>query len=197
MLRAPPPGTFCPMDATRAEPSWRTRANALTAVRFASIPFFASAVLHGQPVRALGLFALAVATDLVDGRVARRYGETSALGGVFDHATDAAFVAAGLAAVALLGEVNPWLPLAVVLAFVQYVVDSRAPLRPLRASALGRWNGIAYFVLLGIPVVRDGLSLGWPPRVVTAVGGWLLLASTVVSMADRVSSRGRHVRERR
>ena len=47
-----------------------------------------------------------------------------------------------------------------VLAFVQYAVDSRVQeSRPLRASSLGRWNGIAYFVLLGVPVLRD--ALGW------------------------------------
>jgi phosphatidylglycerophosphate synthase len=39
-----------------------------------------------------------VATDWLDGRIARRFGETSALGGFLDHVTDAAFVSLGLAA---------------------------------------------------------------------------------------------------
>ena len=55
------------------------------------------------------------------------------------------------------------------------------------------WNGIFYFVMIGIPVCRDALAIGWPgPGLVTAIG-WALVASTVVSMADRawalVSSR--------
>ena len=152
---------------------------------------------------------LAVATDLVDGRVARHYGESSPLGGLLDHATDATFVALGCFAVALRGEA-PWiLSFLIAAAFVQYVVDSRAreplasvraeptraraPVWALRASALGRWNGIGYFVLLGIPVVRDGLSLGWPPREWVIVIGWALVGSTVVSMVERlrVSHAGR------
>lgn len=53
---------------------------------------------------------------------------------------------AGLAALVARGEV-PWpLPGLVALAFVQYVIDSRADRGArLRASVLGRWNGIAYF----------------------------------------------------
>ena len=50
---------------------------------------------------------------------------------------------------------------------------------------LGRWNGIAYFVLLGIPVVRDGLGIGWPGDVLVLALGWALVASTLASMLDR------------
>ncbi|MEE2664664.1 MAG: CDP-alcohol phosphatidyltransferase family protein [Myxococcota bacterium] len=173
---------------------WRTRANALTALRFAAAPACALSIaceIHGI---ALGLFALAVATDLVDGRVARRYGETSALGGLLDHVSDASFVALGCLALALRGEL-PWLlPPLIAIAFAQYVLDSRTPRRAerpregwaLRASALGRWNGIGYFVVLGIPVVRDGLSIGWPSQGLPFALGWVLVVSTLVSMADRL-----------
>ena len=72
-------------------------------------------------------------------------------------------------------------------AFAQYALDSRALAgRPLRASALGRWNGIAYFVLLGIPVVRDGLAIGWPPDALVRVLGWALVATTCASILDRL-----------
>ena len=109
------------------------------------------------------LFVLAVATDFADGALARRRGVTSRLGGLFDHATDALFVTLGLSALAARGELTPILPLLVALAFTQYALDSRVVEgRALRASPLGRWNGIAYYVLLGIPVVRDALGLGWP-----------------------------------
>jgi len=173
--------------------AWRTRANLLTALRLAAAPACAVAIACGADGHALALFALAVATDLADGRVARRYGESSSLGGLFDHATDATFVSLGLlgvwtadAAAGAASEVPLALPLLVAAAFVQYAVDSRAASgRALRASALGRWNGIAYFVLLGIPVVRDGLGVGWPPPALTAALGWLLVASTALSMADR------------
>ncbi|MEN8183150.1 MAG: CDP-alcohol phosphatidyltransferase family protein [Myxococcota bacterium] len=182
-------------------PAWLSRANALTMARAASAPLLVLAILRDAPLVAAGLFALAVVTDLADGRVARRYGEATRLGALLDHATDALFVSAGLGALAHQGVVPGALPWLVAAAFGQYVLDSRSARRrplgdgPLRASRLGRWNGIAYFVLLGIPVVRDALGLGWPPGWVVQVLGWLLVASTLVSMTDRALAWRRHRRQ--
>jgi phosphatidylglycerophosphate synthase len=166
---------------------WRTRANALTALRLAAAPACAMAVACSSHGAAFALFVLAVATDFADGRVARRYGEASAFGGVFDHATDATFASLGVFAVALRGEAPLVLPVLIVAAFVQYLLDSRAVQgEALRASLLGRYNGIAYFVLLGIPVVRDGLGIGWPPQWLVLAIGWALVVTTLISMGDRL-----------
>ena len=165
----------------------RTRANALTALRLVCGPLLVLALLGAAPRTAAALFWLAVATDLLDGRVARRFGESSALGGFLDHLTDAAFVSLGLAALALRGEAPALLPALVAFAFLQYVLDSRVVQGgELVASALGRWNGIAYFVPIGTVVVRDALGLAWPPAALVLGLGWLLVASTLLSMADRV-----------
>jgi phosphatidylglycerophosphate synthase len=135
------------------------------------------------------VFALAVASDLADGRVARARGEQSALGGLLDHATDALFASVGLAALVWRGAIPAPLPALVALSFTQYALDSKALAgRPLRASSLGRWNGIAYFVALGIPVVRDALGLAWPPDALARSFGWVLIATTLVSMTDRAAA---------
>ena len=175
----------------------RTRANALTALRLLCGPLLVLALLERSALAAALLFWLAVATDLLDGRVARRFGESSALGGFLDHVTDAAFVTLGLAALVLRGEA-PWLlPVLVALAFLQYTLDSRViDGGTLRASALGRWNGIAYFVPVGTVVVRDALALGWPGRGLVLALGWLLAASTLLSMADRALALTRARRRR-
>ncbi len=134
---------------------------------------------------AAALFCAAIASDLVDGRIARARGTASGLGRALDHGADFAFVTSGLAAAALRGLV-PWLlPALVALAFAQYVIDSywlhRA--RELRMSALGRWNGVLYFVPLGSALAADlGLALGTP---VARVSAWLLVVTTLVSIADR------------
>lgn len=182
------------MSAPVARPArrWRTRANALTGLRLVAAPGLAAAILGGATGLAFALFWLAVATDLLDGRVARGRGEASSLGGFLDHATDATFVSVGLGAVACRGEVPVLLPVLVAAAFAQYALDSRAVSgRRLRASALGRWNGIAYFVWLGVPVVRDGLGLGWPPPALVWAGGLALVLSTAVSIADRARALAR------
>ena len=173
-------------DGNLGPDRWVTVANGLTAVRLALIPFFVLAVGRGDEMVAFGVFWLAVATDLVDGRVARWRGEASRLGGVLDHATDALFVSSGLGAYAAVGVV-PWpLPVLVIAAFTQYALDSRVLAgQRLRTSAIGRWNGILYFVLLGVPVVRDALELGWPPAWLVVALGWLLVASSLASMVDR------------
>ena len=166
---------------------WLTWANGLTATRLVAAPLLALAILREAHGLALLIFVAAVLTDLLDGRVARRFGEASPLGGVLDHATDAAFVTAGTGALGCVGEVPQILPWLIAAAFLQYAVDSRvAAGSSLRSSALGRWNGVAYFVVLGIPVVRNGLGLAWPGALLVNAIGWLLVVSTLVSMAQRL-----------
>ncbi len=174
-----------------ASSTWTTRANGLTLLRLLAVPAFVYAVLEGSATLAAALFALAIATDLADGWVARRFGEATPLGGLADHAADALFVTAGTAAFAWRGELPVWLPLAIAVAFTHYALDSRPGPR-LRGSVLGRWNGIAYFVALGIPTVRDALGLGWPTTAWVRGVGWLLCGSTLLSIADRL----RHTRDR-
>jgi phosphatidylglycerophosphate synthase len=173
--------------ATAPGTAWRSGANALTLLRLACAPALAAAVLHGAWWTATALFWLAVATDFADGALARRSGRSSALGGLLDHATDAVFCTVGLAALAARGTVPAVLPLLVALAFTQYTVDSRALRgRPLRTSWLGRWNGIAYYVMLAVPVIRDALGWGWPGSVWVGGMAWALVLTTLVSMLDRL-----------
>src|SRR5262245_21544883 len=172
------------MDAAA---TWSTRANALTLVRLILAPAFAAAVLSHSPVTAAALFFLAVGTDLADGWVARRYGEQTPFGGFADHAVDAAFVVTGAAALAKLGVLPALLPWLIAAAFLQYALDSRAiSASGLVASQLGRWNGIAYYVIVAVPIVRDALALAWPGPALVRVLGWALVTSTLLSMADRL-----------
>ena len=163
-----------------------TPANALTALRLLLAPACAWAIWVDRPVVAASLFALAVASDFADGPLARRRGEASAFGGLFDHTVDAIFVTTLLLALAARDVVTAILPVLVVVAFVQYVLDSRALAgQRLRTSALGRMNGIAYFALAGTPPIRDALGLSFPDATVVATFGWLLVATTLASIADR------------
>ena len=163
-----------------------TWSNALTVSRLIAAPFFFCALLGGSTTLAAFLFWGAVATDLADGRVARARGETSAFGGLLDHATDASFVSLGLTALAMQGVVSMALPVLVVAAFLQYMLDSKSLAGcELRASILGRWNGIFYFVPLGAVVTRDVLGLAWPGNGLVELLGLALVASTAISMLDR------------
>ena len=165
---------------------WNTWANLLTAIRLLAIAPSVWAISMDRWELAGALFCLAVATDLLDGPLARRYNQASAMGGLFDHATDALFVSLNLAALAWVGLLNPWLPGLVALAFSQYIFDSRIIAgAALKTSFLGKNNGIAYYVAVGIPVIREALGFHWPPDHWIALFGWLLVATTLASMTDR------------
>jgi phosphatidylglycerophosphate synthase len=164
-----------------------TRANALTLLRVLLAPALALAILEGEAAVATAIFWVAVATDVTDGRVARRRGEVSEHGRLIDHSADAAFVSIGVAALARVGALPHLLAPSIALAFVQYAVDSRgAGKREPRASRLGHWNGIAYYVVVATPIIRDTLALGWPDAALVMGFGWLLVVTTLASMASRL-----------
>lgn len=164
-------------------------ANALSLLRLLSALPFALLMASADPraaAAAAGLFLLAIATDVADGRVARQRGTASPLGGVLDHTADFAFVSSGLAGAALRGALPALLPILVALAFAQYVVDSFVlhRRRQLRMSRLGRANGILYFAPLGGDIlVRLGLGVLALPTFGVA---WVLVLTTLVSMVDRL-----------
>ncbi len=168
---------------------WLTRANGLTLIRLIAAPLLAIAIHSDAATAAMAIFALAVATDVADGIVARNYAEASALGRMIDHSTDAIFVSVGTAALACAGELPALLPTLIAASFVQYALSSRSPQADgPRPSSLGRWNGIAYFAVLAVPIVRDGLGLPWPDPTFVTLLGWLLVVSTLVSIGDRLRS---------
>jgi hypothetical protein len=79
------------------------------------------------------------------------------------------------------------LPPLIAIAFIQYALDSRwLTARGLHASALGRFNGIAYYVVVAVPIVRDTLGLGWPGPLLVRLLAWGLVATTAASILDRL-----------
>ena len=187
-LAWPTPGRYigCLNGVRTPAIMWKSWANLLTASRLIAIPPSIWAILDGHWGIAGALFTLAVITDFADGPIARSRGEATPLGGLFDHATDATFVSGNLAALAFLGMINPWLPGLVALAFIQYMLDSRALAGAvLKTSLIGRYNGIAYFVMLGIPVMREALGLTWPVDSWIGILAWILVITTAISMLDR------------
>jgi phosphatidylglycerophosphate synthase len=165
---------------------WFTWANGLSAIRLVAALPCAWAIVEAQWGIAACLFIAAVMTDFADGYVARRFGMESALGGLIDHSIDAFFVTVSLGAFVIRDAMPMILPLLVAVSFIQYVLDSKALTgRSLRSSFLGRWNGIAYYGLAGIPIGLALLGIDLISTGVIMAAGWILVASTIVSMLDR------------
>jgi CDP-diacylglycerol--glycerol-3-phosphate 3-phosphatidyltransferase len=175
-------------------------ANLLTFLRLlAALPF--GFAMYGETRRAAAwaatFFLLAIATDLLDGRVARRRGSATRNTRAFDHTTDFVFVTMGLGAAALRGAIPVWLPLLIPVAFLQYVSDHRAERggMVLHTNPLGRLNGLLYFVPLGGDILArlGAASLRGPVRLLA----WALVVTTVLSMLDRWRRRPCHPRTAR
>ncbi len=179
-------------------------AHALTAVRLLLVVPVAVAFARPEfagPSVLVVLLGVAIATDYWDGRVARMTKTASARGQLFDHGTDFAFVTAALAGAATAGLVTPILPILIVIAFGQYVLDSYFLHRQkqLRMNSLGRWNGILYFVpLLVVSVSRLGVARDFASFLTVAarVLSYALVASTVASVVDRARASTRNHGER-
>ena len=172
-------------------------AHALTALRLVLVLPLAAAFARPElllPGVVALLLSVGIVTDVLDGRVARMTGSASAWGRLFDHGTDCLFVTGGLAGAAMTGAVTPLLPVLIPIAFGQYVVDSYVwhRQRQLRVSVLGRWNGVLYFVPL-VLIAAARLQRPGDAFLLEAAGvlGYVLVASTVVSVIDRATTRVR------
>lgn len=135
-----------------------------------------------------GIIVLAaIVTDFLDGWVARRRAQATIFGGLLDHGSDAVFVIATLTALSALDMVPVLLPVLVAIAFMQYVLDSSALAgQPLRASLLGRYNGIAYFVLVSVAIGQEALQFNLLDTSWIYWAAWALIISTLVSISDRL-----------
>ncbi len=143
-----------------------------------------------SPLLLVALVTVAIATAYIDGIVARRRGTASPRGQLFDHASDFLFVTSGLAGAAMAGRVPAALPILIVVAFSQYVLDSYFLHREkqLRMSLLGRWNGIFYFVplvLIAVSRLDSRASVAESFSTLIVWLSYLLLLSTIASIIDR------------
>jgi cardiolipin synthase len=163
-----------------------TLPNLVSCSRFALIPAIGWSIVNDIATLSFGLFLVVVVSDFLDGIIARRTGQETRLGTLLDHGADATFVVSITAIFAWIGLL-PWLlPPLIALAFLQYILDSHvfagATLRP---SVIGRWNGIAYFVITGCAIFVHHFSTDAALTTALMICGWLLVGTTIVSITER------------
>ena len=173
------------MNATAGDPAPSSRVltvpNLISAVRIALIPAFVALIVDPDTTATgLILFGGVMATDWVDGLVARRTGQVSELGKVLDPVADRLAIAAGLVALAVRG-VFPWWAATTILirdlaVLVVAIVLFR---RDIRIEV--RWIGkIATFSLMtAIPFVSWG-NLDLPLAAAATVIGWAAYAAGIL-----------------
>ena len=92
---------------------------AVTWLRVALVPVIMALVLAGPRSRYTfaiggGLFALAAATDFVDGFLARRWAQVSSFGNFLDTTADKLLVSGALLALVAVDRASPWVALIIV-----------------------------------------------------------------------------------
>jgi cardiolipin synthase len=146
--------------------------NLISAIRVAMIPVFWVLIVDPDTTAwGIVLFGVVVATDWVDGTIARRTGQVSELGKVLDPVADRAAIAAGLVALVVRGAFPLWAAV-LILARDVAVLIAGAVLASKGLRIDVRWIGkVATFALMiAIPAVSWG-SLGlWPAAAALAVG---------------------------
>ena len=148
-----------------------------------SIPLFV-AVLDSHTGPSLILLALASASDLLDGLLARSRDawSASALEAYADPVADMTIVLAGFGALFLRGISPPWIVPLLLIAFLQFVLTSprRAPLY----DPIGKYLGFGLFLILAVVLLFPGVSSF----------AWICTAGVVVLS---VGSRGIYLLRRR
>jgi CDP-diacylglycerol--glycerol-3-phosphate 3-phosphatidyltransferase len=131
------------------------------------------------------LFAVAALSDLVDGRLARRWALTSSLGAFMDTTADKLLVTFTLFALVSVGRAAAWVA-AIIVSRELVVLGLRSMVaiggKVVEASLLGKLKASVQFVAILLAIVRPGQRLGglYPDE-------WLMIVAatlTVVSGAD-------------
>lgn len=187
------------MDASgdpRANSRVLTVPNLISALRIATIPVFVALILdHDTTAWGILLFGAVVATDWVDGTIARRTGQVSELGKVLDPVADRAAIAAGLIALVIRGAFPLWAAAAILVRDLA-VLAAGVVLLSRGARIDVRWIGkVATFALMiAIPAISWGtlglwpaaaaLAVGWPVYAVGIVEYYVAAAAYAVDMRD-------------
>jgi cardiolipin synthase len=136
---------------------------------------------EGTEAAGLILLVVVVATDWVDGYIARHTGQVSNLGKVLDPLADRLAIAAGLIAVVIAGAFPLWAALLVLVRDAAVVVVSIVLLTRARIRLDVRWIGKAATLALmaGIPLASwAGFDL--PGAMLAGFAGWSLYAVGIV-----------------
>ena len=184
------------MTTQASNSRWTRHAgNVLTLLRVLLVPVFvwgvgSATALHGW-IAAVA-FVAAAASDVYDGRLARRFGQASDAGRFLDHFADIAFLLCGYGAFVARGEAPWWVPAAIALAFGTYVVDSwlrSQPAQPsLIGSRLGHWGGVANYFLLGVLTFNAAAEIRLLPAAWVAALLVLVPVYSAAAVAARLMS---------
>lgn len=156
--------------------------NVISSLRIALIPVFVALIVNPDTRRAgLVLFVVVVATDWVDGALARAIGQVSDLGKVLDPVADRLAIAAGLIALVVADAFPLWAALLILVRDVTVLIAGLVLLSKRRARIEVRHLGkVATFSLMAAIACIAWGSLGYPLAPAALACGWAFYAVGIV-----------------
>jgi cardiolipin synthase (CMP-forming) len=158
-------------------PSWFNLPNLFTFLRLVLVPFIVQAVLGGRHELALALFAIAAATDLLDGAAARHLGLITQAGAYFDPIADKCLLSGVFVALAA-AHIVPWWLTAIVIGRDLYIllgalaVRAATGIKDFPPSIWGKTSTFVQILTVAIWIARDAfpapalnaaaLAMIWP-----------------------------------
>ena len=179
--------------------------NLLTYSRIVAVPAVVVLMMVERPVGnwlALGVFVAAGVTDILDGHLARTWGQQSSLGRILDPIADKLLVSAVLLMLVGVDTLKglTLLPAAIILCREILVSGLREFLADVRVSVpvsqLAKWKTALQMTTIGFLIVGEaGPAFGpWSTTEVGVAGLWVAAVLTVVTGYDYLVASFRHLR---
>jgi CDP-diacylglycerol--glycerol-3-phosphate 3-phosphatidyltransferase len=182
----------------RTRPTLTSIPNLLGVARIAATPVVIALVLlgfAGSGIVAFVIFALAAATDYLDGRIARARGQVSPLGVFMDLTADKVLVAGVLIAMVEVDLLPTWVVATILIRelIVQGVRQAAAAANVvIAARALGKSKTLTTLVAMAILLLAFDGRTGGPLAAIgeqgvsalAAAGLWLMMLATVLTVVS-------------
>ena len=178
--------------------------NVLTVIRLLLVPVYVALFASGEKYAALTVFLLASLTDLLDGRIARKYNLITDFGKLMDPLADKIMVLTAMFSMAIgnrrIQPVIPWLAVAILLAKEIYMVWGAAKLYKRGIVAYSSMIGkaaqcafIAGLVAVFFHEWFEGLCTGW----FMTLDVMLIWAAVILTLCAMVRYNSHYRREAR
>ena len=164
--------------------------NQLTMLRLLLLPFILIAMIYRRHDTALALFLAAAATDVIDGTIARRFGQKTELGAYLDPLADKLLLSSAFIAQAVIGTIPWWLTILVlsrdvVILGTLVVVMLATPIRNFPPSSFGKLNTVVQATTISTVILNNAHAT---ELAAAAIGVliWVAAAMTLASSAHYI-----------
>ncbi len=161
--------------------------NKLTMLRVILIPFFVVFMLvqicgDADKWIALGIFVAASLTDLLDGKIARKYNLVTNFGKLMDPLADKLLVSAALICLSAMDRLAAWI--VIVIISREFIISGLRQIAAdngivIAASYWGKYKTTFQMVMICLLIVNISAL-----QIVTAVVTWIAVILTIVSLVD-------------